>query len=305
MAVELLKSFIIGLTTIKGVEMKAYEVVFKTTKIKSIKHYIEHSEYLKKDSAVIYSEPSEEDKLEVVNLQIDRLNKSKGKRGRPPEISKGFIFSINKEVEHIILEMTKEAQNELIFGFMNTMLRDIKNIHPTADLDFLKKNAQIVLHTDTDNFHFHIQLPNFTKSILPNNNDLIAINYGKRTISANARRNMLNSFNKLLNRQEHYTKEDFAGEMNYAKKKYADNKKSGYSKKNEELKEKLKSRSSEISKLKKEKDLYFKERNRLIENVGPVLKKLINTFEKQLENGNTDRAAKTLATIKKKSDTVK
>ena len=190
--------------------MKANEVVFKTTKIKSYEHYITHSEYLKKDNAIILQNVSEKQMLEVINLDIKRQNENfKGKRGRPPQVAKGLVFSIPKDMEKYILKMNEKELRKLIDAFLDTLYQDIKKMYPKANMSFLKKNTQIVLHKDSGHLHFHCLLPQFTKHTSLFNDKLISINYGKRTVSMNARRRMFNALNALKNIDEEMTLEEF------------------------------------------------------------------------------------------------
>jgi len=267
--------------------MKTNEVIFKTIAIKTEAHFIEHSEYLKKDSAVIIQNVESENMLEVVNLQRERLKKKAGKVGQPPKIAKGFVFSINPEIQEMVLNMSKEEQEELINGFVEELYKQVKKELKMPDMEFLRKNTQIVLHTDTDNLHFHILMPTFTKSKMPFNNDILPINWGKKTISANARRNMLRKFKKLQNEQiKEMSLEEFNLAARAAKEK---NSKPGWKKKKELLK-KVPEAFNRLEALKLEYKALLK---KFKEEEAPKMQRLMKRMEMQLVNGNTNRAKKT------------
>jgi len=287
--------------------MEANEVVFKTTKIKSHNHFITHSKYLKKDNAKIFSEPSEKNMLEVINLDIKRGNNKKGKRGRPAQVAKGLVFSIPKDMEEYVLNLSFKEQEQLINGFLDTLFRDIKKEHKNADIGFLKKNTLSVLHNDTEHLHFQCLVPNFTKSSNWLSKELIAIHWSNLKIVGNAKRKMFNSLNALKGIKKEMTMEEFR-EKSKSKKSYEERDNSWKQRrdKTREQEKKLKDKAKQVdmtleelkeeqSKLRTQREHSIKLAKELQGDTKIKVDKYLATAAKQIENGTTKKAESTLA----------
>jgi len=293
--------------------MNKNHIVFKSNSMKSENHYITHTEYIKKDDAIIFYEATEKDRLEVINLQRKRLGEKMGKKGRPPQIAKDLIFSIPPELENDIKDFKESDFKRLIDTFIDTVLKDISKYHKKADISFLRKKMTVVCHRDSDHSHFHCNIPAFTKHKGLLSKELIAIDYGQLKISANARKKMFNEFQKIKGEKvEEMTIEEF---QEASKSKRANKSKSWAKRKraiqDEEVKQtqrakRLESQSDELKKeieqtreqAKQLKEEYQRALNDLNTTVRAKVEKLLLTAEKQLENGNTQRANKTIEKVK-------
>jgi len=205
--------------------MRVNDVVFKNGKIKSDKHFMTYSNYIEKDDAEIIKQVSDDEMLEMIKLNIERLNQKKGKRGKPPRGFQSMVFSPPKEIDEMVRSMTLDEKSDLINSFMETIYRDIEKLNEPKKLDmaWLKKHTKIVFHGDSKHAHFHVLLPKFAfvKSGIinilgkdgKNKKEFVTLDYANMIVSKNARHKMFNVFNSMLNQVKPMTKEEFDKEM--------------------------------------------------------------------------------------------
>jgi len=270
------------------------KVVLKNTSKKTEEHFISHLQYLQKEDASVLYLPNAKDSVEVCNIQRKRLGDKKGKKGRPPIIAKDIIFSIPNDLKELTDKMSNKELKSLFDIFMDTVLQGIKKQHPNANIKFLKKNMLVAYHRDSDDRHFHCTIPAFTKTTNLFNDKIIAIDYSKRIISANARKKMFYKFESMrgIKNIEEMTTEQFIAKGIEERKKNGSKSNSWRKRKKaivestEELQILKDRRIEAIASLNKERGhlgaLYDK------------TKKLLETAEKQIANGNSQRATKTL-----------
>jgi len=283
--------------------MKENEVVLKKNRIQTETHYIEHSDYLKKENSTMIYQPLEENTLEIINIQRQRIAERKGKRGRPPAIAHDLIFSIPKDIEELIKDYSDKELKNLFDIFLDTLLRDISKSFPKANIKYLRKNIQVYFHRDSDHSHFHCQIPAFTKDKGMFNSKIIPLDFGNRNISGNMRRIMFSTFKRLQGlKVEEMTVEEFR-RKSWEAKATNDKKSASWKKRKANLKlseAEIVERQKEIDKLKVRNDALNDELAQKIDRSSKLYAsslKLLKRAEEQLNNGNTKLAEKQLAKV--------
>jgi len=291
-------------------KLNANDMVIKIKKIKNLNHYLQYSEYIKKDSSDTIKNISDKEMYEVYKEHIERIKSKNTKSGRPPQMAHSMIFSIPSLVSEKVKNMSIEEKKELINIFLDSIYKDLQGMYKNIDIDFIKNNTQIEFHNDTDNPHYHILMPKFSffkrnlMEKMTNKKEYQAIDYGKRFISSNARKRMINTF-KRMNSEIILTNQQFNEEIKNARSEKI-------KKRNEDIKNGIdlkKDRKFEIIKQELQKEI--KKLERIVEDLedrqknGEYLtpnnknrldsaRKVSNRAQKQLNNNNTNRAKKTI-----------
>jgi len=285
-------------------KLKTRDMMWKSKPLNGIEHLVTYTEYIDKADGIIIAKTNAESLANIANLynklEDDKLQRSKG--GRKGLIAKNFVLSFPEQVAHLINGNDEKQINEIAKHFLDIFYEAVSKQHPKAKIKWLREHTSIIFHNDSDNHHFHIVAPTFTPKGLMSN-DFEKIDYAKFGISAKMRREQYKYCHNLLSK-ELVTDEDIR-QMAKAEKKTTKNK--NWSKRIEQIKSSTKDLDLKKQRLNDFEKMVNSLKNDLeaqradfdakeaeySQEMRKELSILFNTMNKQLENGNTDRAVKT------------